>query len=319
MSVNSLTITERFPEKDFTLLIPIKTVSEIAEIHKPVMNVVNISTDLEDKEIYEQEKGWSDKNGVYHEPKYALTKRGLTKLMKAAGIKMLESKPILPSTCQKCADVNRNLNTAVNCYKCGNKDVKYTVSLNVPQLTGENINIIATKEIIVEEALSSMTEKEIKGFLKFKAEICESKALNRALRNAMNVKGVYTINELKKPFVVAYLVPNLNQPDVRQAAITNMVNSSVNLFGKSLFEDNKEFNIEGESEGDILGIGNGEGNADIENKDYYEGYPIEKHVRDKLICKKCGAEIDKRVYAYSIKFYKFAYCRKCQKNEQKKE
>lgn len=39
------------------------------------------------------------------------------------------------------------------------------------------------------------------------------------------------MEELKKPFVVAYLVPNLNNKDVKSAAIENMFQSSGNLFG----------------------------------------------------------------------------------------
>lgn len=116
---NALAIAEQFPEGKYNLLVPIKTVAEIAEIHKPVMNVVYISTDEKDKEIYLQTKpdGW------------ALTKKALTKLMKAAGIRIIKSTPMLPSQCEKCAAVNRGIGRPVNCGACPNKDVKHQVTI----------------------------------------------------------------------------------------------------------------------------------------------------------------------------------------------
>ena len=106
----ALTIAQQYPPAQYNLLVPMQTVTEIADIQKPVMNSVKISTDLNDGEIYEMEKAkdeWRDSKGYVHKAtpaKYALTKKGLTKLMRAAGIKILSSRPVVPSTCQKCAD-----------------------------------------------------------------------------------------------------------------------------------------------------------------------------------------------------------------------
>lgn len=88
----ALTIAQQYPPAQYNLLVPMQTVTEIADIQKPVMNSVKISTDLNDGEIYEMEKAkdeWRDSKGYVHKAtpaKYALTKKGLTKLMRAAGI-----------------------------------------------------------------------------------------------------------------------------------------------------------------------------------------------------------------------------------------
>ena len=77
---NALQITQQYPAERFNLLVPMQTVAEIADIHKPVMNVVQISTKPEDKEIYLQEKGsreWTGRDGQFHPAKpegWALTK-----------------------------------------------------------------------------------------------------------------------------------------------------------------------------------------------------------------------------------------------------
>lgn len=218
---NALVITQQYPADRYNLLVPMQTVAEIAEIHKPVMNVVYISTNEADKEIYLQTKpdGW------------ALTKKGLTKLMRAAGIKVLSSRPVVPSTCQKCAAMNASIGKPVRCGSCPNKDVKYEVRISVPQLTGENIDIVAHKEIIVDDVVADMSQKQKAEFLKFRNEMCESKALNRALRTAMQIKGTYARTEFQKPFVVAYLVPNLDNPNVREEAIKGMFGASHELYG----------------------------------------------------------------------------------------
>ena len=174
---NALSITQQYPIERYNLLVPMQTVAEIAEIHKPVMNAVQISTNPDDGEIYVQEKasdGWTGKDGMYHPPKkakFALTKKGLNKLMRAAGIKILGTRPIVPSTCQKCAEVNRSIGSPVNCGTCGNKDVKYEARISVPQLTGENIEFVAHKEIIVQDVTVGMTQPQMKEFLKFRKSL----------------------------------------------------------------------------------------------------------------------------------------------------
>ena len=181
----ALTIAQQYPPAQYNLLVPMQTVTEIADIQKPVMNSVKISTDLNDGEIYEMEKAkdeWRDSKGYVHKAtpaKYALTKKGLTKLMRAAGIKILSSRPVVPSTCQT----------------------------------------------------AGMTEKQRAEFMKFRSEMCESKALNRALRTAMQIKSSYLIEEFGKPFVVAYLVPNLDNPTVREEAVKSMFGAANDLYG----------------------------------------------------------------------------------------
>lgn len=189
----ALTIAQQYPPAQYNLLVPMQTVTEIADIQKPVMNSVSISTNLNDGEIYEMEKAkdeWRDSKGYVHKAtpaKYALTKKGLTKLMRAAGIKILSSRPVVPSTCQKCAEVNRSIGKPIRCGGCPNKDVKHEVRISVPQLTGENVTIVAHKEIAVDDVTAGMTEKQRAEFMKFRSEMCESKALNRALRTAMQI------------------------------------------------------------------------------------------------------------------------------------
>lgn len=328
---NALTITQQYPAERYNLLVPMQTVAEIAEIHRPVMNAVQISTNLADKEIYEQEKAksaWKDRPAT--PAGYALTKKGLNKLMRAAGIKILGTRPIIPSTCQKCAEVNKSIGRPVNCGACGNKDVKFEARISVPQLTGENIEIVAHKEIIVQDVTDGMSDQQRREFLKFRSEMCETKAINRALRAAMHIKGTYTIDELRKPFVVAYLVPNLDNEQVKQEAIRHMFTSAQELYGGHTPDARKAIFIEDDTE---EGMGYEAPGKPIEGSRAYQEAPQEPPRQtyqrqqpppppeqpqggyDEMHCSTCGAEISPSVSDYSIRYYGRPLCRDCQRKE----
>ena len=83
----------------------------------------------------------------------------------------------------------------------------------------------------MENTTPGMTDKQKAEFMKHLPQICEAKALNGAIRTALHIKGTYLLEEIKKPFVVAYLVPNLNHDEVKKAAIESMFLSSQRLFG----------------------------------------------------------------------------------------
>ena len=318
---NALQITAQYPADRFNLLVPMQTVAEIAEIHKPVMNAVQISTNEADKEVYLQDKNKRNADG------WALTKKGLNKLMRAAGIKILGTRPIIPATCQKCAEVNKSIGRPVNCGACGNKDVKFEARISVPQLTGENIEIVAHKEIIVVDATAGMSDNQRKEFLKFRSEMCETKAINRALRAAMHIKNTYSLQELQKPFVVAYLVPNLDNEAVKQEAVRHFFSSAQELYGghnpdarKAIFvEDDVEEGMEYETPGQPI--------AEPESAAYREAPaepPREAQERqqraaeaapdyDPTICTDCGVKCSNGVVKYSQQTYGVTLCMACQR------
>lgn len=329
---NALQITAQYPAEKYNLLVPMQTVAEIAEIHKPVMNAVQISTNPADKEIYEQEKAqqaYTGRDGKQHPARpagWALTKKGLNRLMRAAGIKILGTRPIIPSTCQKCAEINKGIGRPVNCGACGNKDVKFEARISVPQLTGENIEIVAHKEIIVTDVTDGMTENQRKEFLKFRSEMCETKAINRALRAAMHIKGTYTLQELQKPFVVAYLVPNLDNETVKAEAVRHMFTSAQELYGGHTPEARRAVFIEDDTE-EMDYETTGQPIAEPDNKAYQQAPaepPRETQQRaqaaaeaqpdyDPTICTECGAKCSNGVVKYSQEQYGRTLCMNCQR------
>lgn len=233
-----ISLIEKYPPQQFNLLGNTDVIVEIPEIMSPVVQAIKLNPDPNAGDVYVQQKAkneYTDSRGKHHPATpdlYAITKNGLKKLADGAGIKMLSSEHVIPNTCQKCVAVNAGRGQVVQCGNCSNRDIAYHVTISVPQLTGEILSVEDTHEIIVDTATVGMTDNQRKEFMKHLPQICEAKALNGAIRTALHLKGTYTREELMKPFVVAYLVPNLNHNDIKQAAIDNMFASQSRLFGK---------------------------------------------------------------------------------------
>ena len=247
--------------------------------------------------------------------------------MRAAGIKILSSRPVVPSTCQKCAAMNASIGKPVRCGSCPNKDVKYEVRISVPQLTGENIEIVAHKEIIVDDVVDGMSDKQKAEFLKFRNEMCESKALNRALRTAMQIKGTYRIEEFQKPFVVAYLVPNLDNPEVREEAIKGMFGASHELYGTtpSATDARRTVYVDDDLHDEERGSYEAPETPPASREPDYAAEPPRETQRkqqeateaapdyDPTICVECGVKCSNGVVKYSQEQYGRTLCMNCQR------
>lgn len=342
MENTSLSLIQQHPEQ-YTMLIPIETVSQIPEIMAPTIKAVKISTDLNDKEIYEHEKAkkaYQGKDNKWYPPtpaRYAITKKGLTKLAEAAGIKQIESDSVLPTICQKCVAVNQHAGKVVQCGSCpSSQDVRYRVMIAVPQLTGETLYFVDHHEINVKDVVAGMTDNQKKEFLKHRAQICEAKALNGAIRTALQIKGSYLIEEFEKPFVVGYLVPNLDNEAVKRVAIESMFQSRNNLFGRDQGKSPMEVPaIECKHPADTADYGDVI-DAIPEKRSTNEPHratqtsvsqqaqktqtaPVsmpQEEPEDRTMdfcCDKCGVVIPERVWNYSYEHFGRPLCYKCQK------
>lgn len=221
MSETALTIAEQYPQNKYNLLVPIRTFQELSPLHKLIVNEVSISPNPADKDVY-QEKN----------KEFALTKKALSKLMAAAGIQLVNSKSVPTQKCNKCIEVAQRTRMAPKCFECPYQDdVAIQVIISIPQLGGTPRFVTATKEIRLDDAKESMSDAQFKSFKPFRTEQCESKALNRALREALHIKSTYPQKELEKPFVVALTVPNWDEPDMKKAAIEMYANNAAALYG----------------------------------------------------------------------------------------
>ena len=321
--MNQLSITNQYPISKYNLLGNTDVIVEVPDIKSPVIQVIRLDPNPVKGDVYIQHKSceeWRDRKGNIHPASpdlYAITKNGLKKLADGAGIKMILSEHVIPTTCQKCVAVNQHSGKVVQCGSCKNKDVAYHVTVSVPQLTGEILRVDDTHEIIVDNVVPGMTDKQRAEFMKHMPQICEAKALNGAIRTALHIKGTYTLEELQKPFVVAYLVPNLNHEEVKKAAIENMFQSSHNLFGNVPSVQQIETRVPEQA---VIEASDGENYDQYVDGTYMEedeGNP--EACNDDMIrqndfyCDKCGERIEEKVWNYSMEKFERPLCYKCQK------
>lgn len=216
MDNNALTITtiNSYPVETFNRLFP-RTMTEISPLHKIMVNIVEINTDVAAKDIYKQKNG-----------EFSLTKIGCLKLMTAANVVMEKSESILPKDCRRCAEMAKATRLAPQCAVCPTKDdVAYQVSILVPEPSGGYRKYTATKEVTKQDTLAKKNPVEHMG------ANCETKALLRALRAGLGLKGGYTLAELSKPFAVALVVLNTQDPDMKKALIQRYAAGQDALFG----------------------------------------------------------------------------------------
>ena len=217
----ALAIAKEYPQDKFNLLIPVKTIQELSPLHKLVINEVQIDPAKESKDTYPQ-------NG-----ELALTKKALMKLMAAASIQIIDSHTVPTQRCNKCIEIARVTRLAPKCSDCSYiDDIAVQVTIAVPEPSGTYRMVRATKEIRMDDEKPKYTsDKTFAQFKQFKTEHCESKALNRALREGLMIKSTYTLQELKKPFAVALVMPNMADPDLKAAMIERYANNASALYG----------------------------------------------------------------------------------------
>lgn len=248
----------QYPEEKFNRLVPMETIQELSSMHKIILNTVKVSTNSDDGDVYIQTKGYKDTPD-----KLALTQKGLSKLMTAAGISVVDTTPITPSTVKNAIEMAKAIGKIV---PYDNRDTAHEVTVRVPQPSGGYQYITKSAEMIVEdlknlfreqkknmkvwknnkqveateEEKEEAIEKQLTQVMAYRRQQCETKALNRALRTAMNINQTYTEEELLKPFVVAQIVVNPDDPDIKNAIIENYKLSTGILFGNAVTQNTIE-------------------------------------------------------------------------------
>lgn len=166
------------------------------------------------------------------------------------------------------------------------------------------------------------------------AEKAMTGAKLRVIRALLGLKGTYTHEELKKNFAIPTVVfsPDYSDPNVRQAMLTQGMQSVNNMFGtpeipvrRVDFETENTFDVSEYADNPAF-------QSDIPEDDFSGEYqePVHDGVapdesagsdlaqeENGLFCNDCGAEINERVYEYSLNKFGRPLCIKCQRGGNK--
>lgn len=171
------------------------------------------------------------------------------------------------------------------------------------------------------------------------SEKAQTGAILRVVRALLGIKGTYVLEELKKPFAVPSVnfSPDYSDATVRQAMLQQGMSSMGNMFGTAsappaalpftteafdtTFDpednlDNPAFASEQKMENDDI--------PPQEEKNWFDPddapqssnnqeQPPQQEVPTGYKCDECGADVNERVYEYSINKFGRPLCMKCQK------
>lgn len=190
----------------FNMLVPVQSIQEISQIYKPVINLINLSLDLEDNQIYIQKNAKDPDGGNYNHTRYSIARRGLLLLSAAADCHFL--------------DTRTTYNAETEAFTC-------VASMKMHDMSGGWRVITESKSVNKTKALKNgnkMLDPEA-------PQKAESGAQNRCVRTGLNIKSHYSVEQLKKPFVAIYPVLDARDEDVKRAVIARAVAAQNLLFG----------------------------------------------------------------------------------------
>lgn len=231
------TVLNEFPPEQFNVLIPVQSLQAISALQKIVINKVILDTRIGPKKVRTRNgdimKDLPLGNDIYQERngEYAITKVGGMKLAAAANISIVKTEKNTSEACQRCFELAAATRSAPSCGSCASRfNASYTVTIRVPELSGGFRLMSGTKEIDAGLEKERMSENQFKEYLPNIAAQAESKAFMRALRMALGLRGTYPYEEIVKPFIVAHVVPDLDNPQLQQYAAQSMLQSMGMLF-----------------------------------------------------------------------------------------
>ena len=230
---------EVYKKAGANLLMPSTEIAGLSEFHAPVIEKVLLSANPNDGDVYPH-----DTDGKKFRP----TKQALMKLSVCAGV-------IWSPTESKRVDNNADRNY-----------IAYKAVGGIKKPDGQPVFFSAEYDIdfeVLEEELRDSYTKKAEGKTdamkwikdksaqfkadwindcvkrdmlqkrKFKLRLCEAGAMNRVLRMLLGIKQAYTIEELKKPFVMARIVfrPDFSDKEVRQQFIDASIKAMTGVYG----------------------------------------------------------------------------------------
>ena len=210
---NAIVQLNKYDREKYNVLVPVTTMQVASNLQRITVSEVQL-------DVRQNSSNNGPSKDIYYEKSssaYAITKVGGMKLAAAANISIVSTTPGRTEACDRCIEMARATGKARSCGNCPHvHDVAVTVTIRVPEPSGGFRLLQATKEIDCTLEAAGMKDgangQQYRRFLPHRTAMAESKAFMRAIRAALGLAGTYAYEDLKKPFVVARVVPNLDAP-----------------------------------------------------------------------------------------------------------
>ena len=235
---NAIVQLNKYPKDKYNVLVPVTTMQVASNLQRITVSEVQL-------DVRQDSSNRGPSKDIYYEKSssaFAITKVGGMKLAAAANISIVNTATERTEGCQRCIEMARATGKPRVCGTCEHvHDVAVTVTIRVPEPSGGFRLMKATKEIDCTLEAAGMKDgangQQFRRFLPHRTAMAESKAFMRAIRAALGLAGTYAYEELKKPFIVARVVPNLDAPEIKQAVAINYLQSMGMLETVTPYED----------------------------------------------------------------------------------
>lgn len=217
-----------FDPNFYNVLMPVTKMAAPSDLQRVMVNVVHL-------DCRQDQSNNGPSKDIYFEKscgKFAITKVAGMKLAAAANISIVETATGRSQACERCIEMAKSTGRSQPCGTCPHVyDTKVSVTLRVPEPSGGFRLMTASREFdTVTECGDSMSDKQRQRVIANRAAVCESKAFMRAIRAALGLASSYTMEDIRKPFVIAHIVPNFNAPEIREVMAANVMQSMGMMF-----------------------------------------------------------------------------------------
>lgn len=191
---------DNWPSDKFNRLVPTQTLGMVTDLIRPIIQVVQLDIESDTYESKDLKQGHRAPNV-----------KGLAKLAAAAGVDFVDE--------ERLDDGSDPMRAYVRVYA------------EVIDATGRKRRAPGSRDYALNsQAMTEAQRARAKGFVH---EHAATRARHRALRGLLGIAQSYPVEELRKPFAVVSLVPNLQNPQLRERVMDAMVPTIAALYGPS--------------------------------------------------------------------------------------
>jgi hypothetical protein len=227
---------EEMKRKGLHVLVPTQFQSQVSSLWQGVYEAVLLSPVPEHKDCWPLPGGGG---------KVGLSKTGLMKIARAAGIELYKSEVEERSVgyIRTAATIRQRNASGAWEYTKATKSFERAILLEEELAT--QMSKVGKKFGPINDAeAQSKAEATIRRFWKFNSERCETGAFLRCIRSVLSIRGDYSPQELTKPFIVRaiHFAPDQADPELRSVMLNAAKLTAVQLWGNRP-EDQHELQV----------------------------------------------------------------------------
>lgn len=213
---------ERYKKDGANLICAPPVVIRTATVFTPVADVITLSMEKGGGDVYQQFSGG----------KYILTSRALAKLAWSAGVSWDPDFTMRTDNGNNRDYVSFNARGQMRRF-----DGSIATEQEVYDLDMMVVEEDTREQCLLKNMSPAETEKKVRKEMiaarKHKLKKCETSAKSRVIRKLLGVKGEYTVDEMRKPFVVYryIVVPNYDDPFIQRKLREAAVLSITGVYG----------------------------------------------------------------------------------------